>query len=64
MYTKAAITEMEGMIVDAGINPLMKRLSRHADAGEAIDIMPLFSYMTFVGGERSKAGGCTHRANI
>ncbi|RKP05956.1 cytochrome P450 [Thamnocephalis sphaerospora] len=47
MFTRTAVEEMDDMIMAAGITPLMARLDRHAEAGDAIDIMGLFHYMTF-----------------
>jgi cytochrome P450 len=48
MFTHAAVDQMEEMILNAGVYPLIKRLEQHAKTGEAVNLMQLFHYMTFV----------------
>ncbi|RKP09113.1 cytochrome P450 [Thamnocephalis sphaerospora] len=47
MFTRSALKEMDDMIMSAGVRPLLKRLERHAEAGDTINIMQLFFFMTF-----------------
>ncbi|RKP07284.1 cytochrome P450 [Thamnocephalis sphaerospora] len=47
MFTGAAVEEMDEMIMSAGIRPLLRRLRKHAEAGDSVNLMQLFHYMTF-----------------
>ncbi|KAI9594288.1 cytochrome P450 [Syncephalis fuscata] len=46
-YTPNSLRELEPLIYESGLSQLVKRISEHAIAGENIDIMLLFKYMTF-----------------
>ncbi|RKP05869.1 cytochrome P450, partial [Thamnocephalis sphaerospora] len=46
-FTSTAVSEMESIILDAGINSLLRRLERHADGKQEINMFKLFSFMTF-----------------
>ncbi|KAI9594736.1 cytochrome P450 [Syncephalis fuscata] len=46
VFSALSVSEMEPLIHRAGVEPLVQRLSAHADAGDTFDIMMILHYTT------------------
>ncbi|RKP06428.1 cytochrome P450 [Thamnocephalis sphaerospora] len=47
LYSSSSLRQMEPLILEAGIRPLVRRLDGHAAADDVVDMKKLFAYMAY-----------------